>query len=70
VPFDQRQYRQLKGNLTRAEKAGHPGRIIDECINALEIFMATGYPDDWSRWRRALDDAIFAARRRSDELLF
>jgi hypothetical protein len=61
--FDQRQYVQLKSRLTRAINQGQPGKIIDECIAALAIFQATGYPDDWTRWLRAMHDAILKANR-------
>ena len=61
--FDQRQYVQLKSSLTRAMHRGDPGVIIDTVIKAHNCFNATGYPDDWSVWQRAGEDALNRARR-------
>lgn len=42
--------------LTRAVNSGDPARIIGTCTSAVLEWNATYWPDDWSRWQRALDD--------------
>ncbi len=37
--------------------------LIEETKDALSRFEQTGYPDDWSRWERAKDDAQTALGR-------
>lgn len=58
----QREYRLLKGALTRAERSGKPEWIIEECEAALARFDVIGWPDDWSRWERAKNDAELKLR--------
>lgn len=58
----QSRYRTLKSNLTRAVNSGDYDRIIKTCNDALAEFERDGYPDDWSRWERARDDAEFKRR--------
>lgn len=55
-----RSYSQQKAALTRAKKQG-PVDVIEEVARAFAEFDSpTGYwPDDWSRWQRAGDDARF-----------
>lgn len=56
-------YRRQKGALTRAKKQG-PQAVIAAVEKAFkewdESFPA--WPDDWSRWQRAKDDAEYAIR--------
>ena len=62
--FDQKRYEVLKGRLAKVVKSGDHDAIIAECDAALAEFeKSLGYPDDWSRWERAKDDATFAKRR-------
>jgi hypothetical protein len=51
------EYRALKGALTRALRSGSRQRVLETCQKAFLTFEALGYPDDWSRWERAKDDA-------------
>lgn len=60
--LDAATYRRLKSNLTRAVNSKRLDRIESACAEAFETFEREGYPDDWSRWQRARDDAQFAAR--------
>lgn len=54
----QKEYSNLKRRLTIAIKSGKSDKIIAEVDRAMDIFMDKGYPDDWSHWQRAWDDAI------------
>ena len=70
----QAEYSALKGKLTRAIHSGSPTEIIAVAHDARLIFDSKGYPDDWNRWRIAVDDFQFdsdndirsAARAESD----
>lgn len=59
----QKEYVNLKSRLTRVVNAGDPDKIIAECNSALAIFEDKGFPDNWSNWERARDDAAFAKQR-------
>lgn len=53
----------LKAALTRAMKKGYPA-VLAACQAAVKEWEAIGaWPDNWSNWQRALDDAYFAAHR-------
>lgn len=56
--------------LTRAVKTGDPAKIEAVCRTAVAEWNAGDmmWPDDWSRWQRALDDAypVFHAPRLED----
>ena len=47
----------LKRARTRAEKTGDPEKIIAEVNRAFGIFDEKGWPDNWSDWQRAKNDA-------------
>lgn len=57
----------LRTALTRAQKVGPVNtrearvraatRTINACETAYRVFEAKGYPDTWSNWQRAFDDA-------------
>jgi hypothetical protein len=48
-----------KAALTRAIKTGDPEKIAAVCKAAVAAWNEIGaWPDDWSRWQRALDDAL------------
>lgn len=53
-----RTYGQQKAALTRAEHSKDPAKIKAECERAVKEWEETGWPDNWSRWNRALGDAI------------
>ena len=57
-----RNYRAQKAALTRALNSREPTRVVRTAGAGLTSFEKYGYPDDWSRWQRALDDAMFAQR--------
>lgn len=47
----------LKGALTRATKLGYPS-VLQACKDAVAAWSIWGaWPDNWSRWQCALDDA-------------
>lgn len=56
-----RTYPHQKAALTRAIKrtreTGDPRYVEQECIRVLEEWRGAAWPDDWSRWDRALWDA-------------
>lgn len=65
TPERQAEYKKLKSALTKAEKSGDPEKLLAEAERGLSRFEATGaYPDDWSRWERAKDDATLAISRK------
>lgn len=48
-----------KAALTRAVKTGDPEKVAAACVAAMNEWDAIGaWPDDWSRWQRALDDVL------------
>ena len=54
-----REMPKLKAALTRAVKTGDPEKVATECVKAMRIWDEVGaWPDDWSRWQRALDDVL------------
>jgi hypothetical protein len=59
----QREYVSLKSRLTKAINSKKYQNIVSECDRALAIFFEKGYPDDWSRWERAKEDASLQLRR-------
>ncbi len=55
----QAQYRQQKSALTRAVKSGDVDKIratVRAAVVAWDTWQA--WPDDWSRWERALNDVL------------
>ena len=62
--LSQKEYTLLKSRLTRAKNTKDPHKVIAECNRALRIFEQKGYPDSWSNWERARDDAKFAINYR------
>jgi len=57
------EYRQLKASLTRAKNSESPKKVLAAVEKAVERFNATTWPDDWSMWRIALEDAACDARQ-------
>lgn len=54
-----REWPKQKAALTRAVKTGDPVKIADVCIKAVAVWDQIGaWPDDWSRFERALNDAL------------
>ena len=64
VPIDyraaQREFVQQKTALTRAVNSGSRDRVLIACQKAVRAWEQPGraWPDDWSRWQRALDDTF------------
>lgn len=55
-----REHPKMKAMLTRAEKSGDPAKVLAACKHAVAAWATWGaWPDDWSRWQRALDDAFY-----------
>ena len=54
-----------KAALTRAINSSDPEKVVIACKNAVEQWGSSGclWPDDWSRWQRALDDACLQINR-------
>ena len=53
-----RTYSQQKAALTRAQKKDAYA-LVAECRKTVQEWEASHvWPDDWSRWQRALDDAF------------
>lgn len=46
--------------LTRAVKSKNPNTVLAVCKAAVREWSKPGsmWPDDWSRWQRALDDSM------------
>lgn len=55
-------YRKHRAAVTRAERSGDPARVLAACDAAIVSFDAIGWPDDWTHFQRAADDASFGAR--------
>lgn len=52
-----RTYKGQKAGLTRAIRSQVRQQVIDECARTVKEWDSFGFwPDDWSRWQRALDD--------------
>ncbi len=50
-------YPRQKAVLTRAVKSGDINKVVLACVAAVAEWDEIGaWPDDWSRWQRALDD--------------
>ncbi len=62
-----------KAALTRAINSKDPEKVILACRNVVREWskppFAGAWPDDWSRWQRALDDVLpFSVRVRLEDL--
>lgn len=54
-----RQFRAQKAALTKAVNAKDPEQVIKAVTKAVAQWEEIGsWPDDWSRWQRALNDAF------------
>lgn len=59
-----REHPKLKAALTRAERAADPRKIAEACERAVLVWNKVGaWPDDWARWRNALEDAWYSFSR-------
>ena len=58
----------LKSSLTRAQKQGYTA-VLAACKAVVVEWEAWGaWPDQWSTWQRALDDAAFTHSRNGGTL--
>jgi hypothetical protein len=57
--FDQlnKELPKLRSALTRAKNSKDNDKVIAACKHAFARFEIIGYPDQWSNWQRARDDA-------------
>lgn len=62
--LSKQQYSQAKARLTRAKKKG-PRAVIAEVSATFNAWDDGGYawPDDWSRWQIAAEDAEYELMR-------
>jgi thioesterase domain-containing protein len=64
VPIDYDRMNKLikkqRAALTRAVKSGDKDKVVLACRDAVHEWDKPGaaWPDDWSRWQRALDDTL------------
>ena len=63
------EYAKLKGALTRARNSGDPRKVLKAVEEAVAAFDEKVWPDDWSSWRIALEDASARAARKGDREL-
>lgn len=72
-----RTFAQQKAGLTRAVKSGDGRKVEAECRRTVSEWESQewadryrvrrgAWPDDWARWQRALDDAVFCGPRLED----
>ncbi len=62
----QRRFVQFKKSLTKAQNTKSPANILNACEAFFAYYNqpdAEPMPDDWHRWQRAQDDALFAQQR-------
>lgn len=64
----QANYISRKRKLALAKASGDPDQIIRTCTEAAQSFARLGWPDSWSDWRRAYDDALFAKQRKGERV--
>lgn len=59
-----REHKRQKAALTRAINSGDPRKVMNAARKAVREWNEIGaWPDDWSRWQRAIDDAYPAHQR-------
>jgi hypothetical protein len=65
--MDNATFRKQKAALTRAINSGDRGKVFVAVAEAVAVWNKDGpWPDQWSRWQRALDDAGFPHIRLDD----
>jgi hypothetical protein len=54
-----REYPRQRAALTRAKNSGDPDKVVLACAAAVKAWDEIGcWPDSWSSWQIALDDAL------------
>jgi len=61
--LSQREFSTLKSRLTRAKNSNDPAKVIAEVKHFATVLEGRVYPDNWSMWQRAADDAYLTAQR-------
>jgi hypothetical protein len=56
------EYAKLKSALTKATNSGDGRKVLAAVEHAVDRFNETMWPDNWSSWRIALEDAASKAR--------
>ena len=54
------EFRRQKTALTRAINSRVPVQVLATVEKTLDEWSGKAWPDDWSRWARALDDAYYS----------
>jgi len=59
------QFKAAKAALTRAVRSGDRQRVIDHVAATFDRWDRddVAYPDDWHRWERARQDALYLQQR-------
>jgi hypothetical protein len=59
-------YQKLKSKLTRAQNSKDPYKVLAEVRKFSSYYnsISEPLPDDWSRWQRAADDAVYELQRK------
>lgn len=60
----QREFPKQKAALTRAKKKGFAAVVATTRTTIAQWDETGAWPDDWSAWQRAIDDAWWAERAR------
>lgn len=55
--LSQKELTTLRRRLTAAVNSKDQQKIVSTCDAAMRVFEQKGFPDDWSRWERAKQDA-------------
>jgi hypothetical protein len=64
-----RTYKQQSRALTLALRSSNPQeQVLAECKRVIAEWKSSYWPDDWSRWQRALDDTYGLRAPRLDDL--
>lgn len=64
-----REHPRMKAALTRAVNSKSADAVLAACQKAVRAWATWGaWPDDWSRWQRALDDAFLRERKSAPRL--
>jgi hypothetical protein len=63
----QKKVRQFKGRLTRLKNKGDAQGILDLWEEFSEWCDDNGWPDNWSLWERAAQDASFILQMSNNE---
>jgi len=54
------EFTRQKARLTRAKNSGDPLEVLAAVEKTMAEWRGKAWPDDWSRWSVALDDAYYA----------